>query len=580
MMMLKRSAIIFSLLLLAACAHVPRQEQNDAEDQDVISDPHEMVQEDDANLPHVELDPNLLYQFLIGEVAAQRGESEVAIRAYLDIANSTKDPRAAQRAAQLAFQARQYGRAAEALQLWLELEPDSNQAEEQLITALLASGDLEKARPYLEDILAKYPGKAGHTFLQTFSLLEKYPDKEGIYNLLLEITKPYPKVAEGHLMLGQAAAAINNLKVAKEEIHRARVLNPDSVMAVVIEAELYRREDATLALDSLAKFLKAHPDAGQVRLMYARVLLEQHKYEDSRKEFQKILDAHPGNADMAFTVAMLSLQLGDLDKAEAEFKQILDMGGKDENSVYYYLGQLEEARKDSDKALNYYRQVNGGEYDYAAHVRVVYLLYKSGKTEEAQDYLKTIDAQNNEQRVQKMLLGSQLLRDTGKPEEAYEMLNQGLKQLPDHPELLYETAMLAEQLGKHDVFETMMRKVIEIKSDSAQAYNALGYSMLDRNEHLQEGMELVEKANELEPNDAAIMDSVGWGHYRLGNYAKSLEYLRRAYDVIPDPEIAAHLGEVLWMQGDKEQARKVWGNAIKSHADNKLLQSVMKKFQP
>jgi len=160
------------------------------------------------------------------------------------------------------------------------------------------------------------------------------------------------------------------------------------------------------------------------------------------------------------------------------------------------------------------------------------------------------------------------------------VLTQGLEKMPNHPDLLYETAMLAEQLGKHDVFEQLMRKVIEVKPDHAQAYNALGYSLLDRNERVQEGMQLVEKANQLAPDDAGIIDSMGWGHYRMGNLVKSLEFLRRAYNANPDPEIAAHLGEVLWVQGVQEQAKKVWADALKSHPDNAVLQGTMKKFIP
>ena len=160
------------------------------------------------------------------------------------------------------------------------------------------------------------------------------------------------------------------------------------------------------------------------------------------------------------------------------------------------------------------------------------------------------------------------------------MLTQGLEKLPNHPDLLYDTAMLADQLGKHDAFEQMMRKVIEIKPDYAQAYNALGYSLLDRNERVPEAMLLVEKANQLAPDDAAIIDSLGWAHYRMGNLDKSLEFLHRAYSANPDPEIAAHLGEVLWVQGGKEQARKVWDDALKSHPENTVLQNTMKKFMP
>ncbi len=589
MMMLKRSAIIVSLLLLAACAHAPQQKvqavpseeaQEPQEEQEAMPNPHEEMAEEPADLPKIELNSQLLYEFLLGEVSSQRGNPEMATQIYLNLANSTRDPRVARRAAQLAFEARQPDKAVEALELWLKLEPTSDQAKQLLVTALLTEGRLQDARPYLVEMLAKFPDKAGHSLLQAYSLIEQNPDKEAVYNLMRDLSQPYPNVAESHLVLAQAAAANNNPKLALDEVHQARALNPESAMAVMIEAQLTRRDAPAQAINSLKQFLERHPDAVQVRLLYARVLLEQHKFVESQAEFQKVLNDHPENADLAFTVAMLSLQLGNLDRAEVELQQALDSGGKDANTVYYYLGQLEEAKKNDSQALQYYRKVEGGEYEYAARLRVVFLLFKANQLDEALDYLHHTEAQNNEQRVQLMLIESQLLRDSKQVEAAYRLLTQGLEKLPNHPELLYEAAMLAEQLGKHDVFEQLMRKVIQLKSDDAQAYNALGYSMLDRNEHLQEGMALVEKANKLAPDDAAILDSMGWGHYRLGDYPKSLEYLRRAYSVIPDPEIAAHLGEVLWMQGDKEQARKIWGEALKSHSDNAALQTVMKKFMP
>jgi tetratricopeptide (TPR) repeat protein len=289
---------------------------------------------------------------------------------------------------------------------------------------------------------------------------------------------------------------------------------------------------------------------------------------------------HPENGDLAFAVAMISLELGELDRAEKELMQALGKGKKDQSTLYYYLGQLNEAKKLDEVALQQYKQVVEGDYTYTARLRVAYLLGKANRLNEARDYLHQTPIQNNQQRVQVLLIEAQLLRDAKQVEEAYQVLTQGMEKLPNFPDLIYETAMLADQLAKHDAFEQLMRKVIEIKPDYAQAYNALGFSLLDRNERVAEAMQLVEKANQLAPDDAGIIDSVGWGHYRLGNLDKSIEFLRRAFNSNPDPEIAAHLGEVLWVQGVKDQANKVWGEALKSHPENAVLQNTIKKFTP
>jgi len=583
MMMLRRSAIILAFLVLAGCAHAPQQPAQPVtseEEPDSIENPHGEEPEEQAKLPNVDLNNQLLYDFLLGEVASQRGNPAMAAQIYLDLANTTRDPRVARRAGQLAFDAHQTDKAIEALDLWMQLDPNSQQAKQLLVTAMLTEGRLEEARPFLVEMLKRFPDKAGHTLLRTYSLVEQNPDKKAVFNLMRDLSAPYSGVSETHLVLAQAAASNNDLKLALDEAHQARSLNPESAMGLLLEAQLTKHDAPERALDSLKKFLETHPNAGQVRLFYARVLLEQHKFAESQAEFKKMLSMNPDNADLAFTVAMLSLQQGDLDRAEVELQHALDTVGNNASTVNYYLGQLEEAKKNDSLALEYYRKVDGGEYEYAARLRAAYLLFKSGKLDDARAYLRQTETQNNEQRVQLILLESQLLRDSKQAGAAYKLLDESLGKLPNSPELLYESAMLAEQIGKHDEFEQKLRKVIQLKSDSAQAYNALGYSMLDRNERLQEGMELVEKAIKLAPDDAAIMDSVGWGHYRLGDYAKSLEFLRRAYTVIPDPEIAAHLGEVLWVKGDQEQARKIWGDAIKSHSDNTLLQAVMKKFLP
>ena len=577
MMILKRSAIILPLLLVA-CAHAPQHAAMEPSEQDEAS--LHPVAEQPLNLPKLELTGKMLYEFLLGDVASQRGNPELATQVYMDLANATQDPRVARHAAQLAFDAHEMDKSVEALNLWLKLEPTSHQAKQLLTTVLLSGGKLEEARPYLAEILAANPEQAGQTFTQIYSLLARHPDKDAVFKLLHELAQPYPRVAEGHLVQAQVAVFAGKRESALEEVRQARALRPEWELAALIEVQLLQPESPQQALTLLHKYLADYPDAGEARLLYARTLLEQKQYAEARTEFQRLLGAHPESADLAFAVAMLSLEMGDLDSAESELRQALAKGKKDESTVYYYLGQLNEAKKHNEDALQNYRQVPDGEYAYAARLRVAYLLHKANKLEEAREYLHQTSVQNNQQRVQLLSIEAELLRDAKQPETAYQVLTQGLEKLPNHPDLLYETAMLADQLGKHDAFEQMLRKAIELKPDYAQAYNALGYSLLDRNERIPEAMQLVEKAIQLAPDDATIIDSVGWGHYRMGNLGKSLEFLRRAYNANPDPEIAAHLGEVLWVQGVKDQAKRVWGDALKSHPDSTVLQSTMKKFIP
>jgi tetratricopeptide (TPR) repeat protein len=578
----KRSAIILSLLL-AACAHAPGRIAAEQPASAVEPAPLAAVQQEEEaqpKLPNMELNGSMLYDFLLGEIAAQRGDQELAMQLYMDLANSTQDPRVARRAAQFALDARQMDKSVEALNLWLKLEPASHQAKQMLVVVLLSGGKIEEARPYLEQMLAAYPDRVGHTFTQVYSLLLRSHDREAVYHLLADLTQPYPRVAEGHMALAQAAAAAGKREEALKHVRQARILRPEWEMAAMFEAQLLQRESPQQASALLKDYLATYPDADDARLLYARMLLEQKQNSEARTQFQHLLGEHPESADLAYAVAMISLEMGELDRAESELRQALAKGKKDDGTVYYYLGRLNEEKQRDAEALQNYQQVKGGDYVYDARLRVAYLLFKAGKLEEAREYLHQTVAVNNQQRVQLWLVEAELLRDSKQIEAALQVLALGMEKLPNHPDLLYEAGMLDDQLGRHDQFEQMMRRVIEINPEHAQAYNALGYSMLDRNERIPEAMQLVEKAIQLAPDDAGIIDSVGWGYYRQGNLDKSLEYLRRAYSTDPDPEIGAHLGEVLWVHGEKDQAKKIWSEALKLHPDNEVLQAAMKKFVP
>jgi len=566
---------IFGSFLLTACAQAPARPTDEHP-----ADPHESLSEEAPVLPNIELSDELLYEFLLTEIASQRGNVALAVDGSLDLANKTHDPRLAMRATQLALQAGQLDKAIEALKIWRGVDPASPMAMRMYASVLLRSGRLDEARQELVTVLKADQANAGRIFYQIYQMLAPYLDKDEALKLMLELAQPYPRVSEAHWAVAQLAQASGDEKFALDEARQARRLRPEWDTAVSLEAFLLKKSAPQQGLDLLSSYLSDHPDAQEIRLQYARALLEQKQYKEARKQFQFLADENPDNPETAFAIALISLQLKDFKGAEDHLKQALDKGRKDQNTVRYYLGQLGEAKQSNDEAIGYYRQVNGGEYQFAAQIRIAYLLHKSGRFDEAIQQLRQIQPADNQQSVQLISVEAQILRETNRLSEAYLVMQHGLAKLPNDPDLLYGTAMLADMLGKPDVFEQLMRKLIKIQPDHAHAYNALGYGLLERNERIPEAMKLVEKALLLAPDDPAIMDSVGWGYYRSGKLDESVKMLRRAFAGSPDPEIAAHLGEVLWIRGDKTEARKVWQDSLKDNPDSAKLQAAIKKFMP
>jgi len=568
-------------LLLGACSHLPTPANSGSITPAAVlpvaaTEKHQATQA----LPNVSLDERMLYEFLLGDIALQRGRPELALQAYTDLAKSTRDPRVARRAAQLAFELRQMDKSLEAFLLWQELEPTATLPNQMLVSVMLSGGKLVEASPYVQRWLEAESKNVAEVFVQLHALLQRTSNKTAALEWLVEVAKPYPASAEAHWAVAQIASDANKKELALTEVRQARQLQPTWGMPVMLEAQLLMPTDPKKALASLFDFLRAQPARKEVRLFYARALLEQKNYVESRVQFQQLLAESPSNPELAFAIALLSLQMGELGRAEKELQDSLAQGKKDTDMVHYYLAQLNEAKKDDVMALAEYRLVHAGEYVFAARLREAYLLSKVAKLKEARAVLKAAPVSNNQQRVTVALIEAQLLRDAKQFEAAQQVLSDALGKLPNQPQLLFEAAMVADKLGKIDQFEQILRKLLQVAPEHAQAYNALGYSFLDRNVRIEEGMRLVQKAYQLEPNDAAITDSVGWGYYRLGKIDKSAEYLRKAFALNTDPEIAAHLGEVLWVQGNKDEAIKIWQNTLKDHPESTILRELLKKFVP
>jgi len=581
------AAMAIVVVVFAGCAATaPRQavvgeEAQDESDADASAGEAQALAPEPADrtaLPNQELTENLLYEFLLAEIAGQRGNAALSAQAYVDLAKRTRDPRIARRATEVALYARMNNAAIESATIWHETEPGSRPLQ-ALAGLLVAAGRYDEALPNLRKLLAGSANEPANGFTHLTRTLANAQDKQAALKLVHSLAADYPKLAESHLAVARAAVNAGDERLALEEARKAGQLRPDWEAPALLEAQLLQKSSVDQAASFLTAYLKRYPAARETRLAYARLLVAQKRFGEARAEFQKLMAGAPDGTEVAFAVALLSLQLKDYDAAEKYLRGLIESPYRDKDGVRLYLGQVAEERKNLPEALRWYAEVGEGEQYVQAQIRYAQVLAKQGKLDEARGRLQEAAAKDGQQRVQLVLAEAQLLRDANQPKTAFDLVGQALDRVPNNPELLYDYAMLAEKLERVDILEASLRKLIEIRPEHAHAYNALGYSLADRNQRLPEARELIEKALQLAPEDSFIIDSMGWVLYRMGKLKDSLGYLRRAFAGRPDPEIAAHLGEVLWAMGERAEAERVWGDATRESPDNETLANTIKRLK-
>jgi tetratricopeptide (TPR) repeat protein len=567
---------------LAACAQQPPTTEVPAPAPQAAQKPRVVVAKPEPAsppLPNVELSEELLYKLTLAEVALQRGQPHIAVQAYLELARETRDPRIAQRATEVAWNARFSSAALEAAGIWLQVDPGSAQARQVIAALLVSQTRIADAQPHLEKWLATSPDTVGQSFLQLNALLARHQDKPEVLKLMQALAQPYPGVPEARLAVAQAAWNAGNQQVALDEARTALKLNPEWEGAALFTAQVLQRRSSDEALRFLSDYLRDHPKARDVRLNYARLLVSTKNYPEARRQFEILVGEYPQNADVGMAVALLAMQASDYDAAETQLKRVLELNYNNPDLARFYLGQVNEERKRFDEALKWYGAITQGEQYIPAQTRYAGILARQGRLPEARKHLQDATASHPQLRVQLTQAEAQLLRDANAYQEAFDVLGQALAQMPDYPDLLYDHAMAAEKVNRLDILEANLRQLIKLRPDHAHAYNALGYTFADRNQRIDEAYRLIETALKLAPDDPFIQDSMGWVLYRMGRNQEGLDYLQRAFKQRPDAEIAAHLGEVLWALNQRDEAKKVWAEALKEHPDNELLRDTVKRFQ-
>ena len=517
-----------------------------------------------------------LYQLLVAEVAGYRGEYSTALEKYVDMALKTRDAGVAQRAAMLAVYLKRYEEALTTSKIWVEQEPDSIEARRYLSEQLLRIGDMEQAIVHMEAIKSL----GGLANFESFAYSAANMDDEGREVLLEAMSRmlaEYPGdeqlmfskavLLEQSGQLEEALQLANQLLVSKKDINVI-------VLKVNALKDLLRTDEALVFLESTLEELA---DKRRLRLIYARMLFEAERLVDAEKQYEQVHQQAPNDSDILFALALISMEQGKDESAKGYLNQMIRFNRR-ANEAHYYLGSIADKNDKIPQAISEYKMVGPGREYLAAQVRIAALLADQDRLDDARAHLENQRANNPDRYNRLVMIEGQLLSERGHEAEFFELLEMVIQKQPENVELLYFRAMTGQSLGRLDVLEQDLLRVIEIDPGNADAMNALGYTLADQTDRHDEALVLIERALEIKPNEAAFIDSLGWVQYRLENYKDAVTNLRKALLLFDNDEVAAHLGEVLWVSGEQQEARNVWQKALDARPDSDILKRVIKRF--
>lgn len=529
-----------------------------------------------AMAPPRDPEADLIYQVLAGEMAGQMGDLEQSVGFYLQAARLSEDPQVAERATRIAVYANLPQAALEAAQRWVVLAPDNLDAQQTVGLLYVRNHQPEAAVPHFETVIEKTRDVQGGGFVLVGALLARDADPEQAMETLHRLVELHPEDPAGHYTLANVALQAGDYSAAMAGAERALALDPTMTDAKVVRARAMLGEgQVEPALAEMTALLREHPRNTDLRLAYARMLVQAKRYDKAMAEFERVVTARPGDADLLYTVSLLAIELDRYGAAEKYLLRLLDTG-RHTNEAHYYLGRVAEHRHDYKMAIAWYVKVVDGEFALDAQVRVSVMLAKLGHLDKAREHLGQLREQvdDAQTRVRLYLAEGQLLRDQHQDQEAWDLYSRALLLYPGQPDLLYARALTAESLDRVDLLEADLHTVLEHDPENASALNALGYTLADRTDRYQEALGYITRAYELRPDDPAILDSMGWVQFRLGNYAEAEQYLRTAYEQFPDGEVAAHLVELLWATDRQAEARKLYKSAHAKDPDNQVLDEV------
>ncbi len=591
--------IVFALFLVSGCAttSTPIADEPALEVSEIepSAETEELVVAKEP--PNMALDAELLEQLMISNFASYAGDWDKAVSSALSAAQISQDFRLARLASILALRDESYAEVAAASELWYELDAENEDAYNTLVIGLVGSGKVEEAIIQFDQRFAEIQAQASETVnsdlatdgydanapldvhvRQIAGLLVRQGNSEAALAVVEHYVESEPDSAQVLLSSSYVANYFEEIEIAEEWLSKTLELRPNWDVAAQMYSNMLASQDRNEErLAYIRLYIEDNPTSVPIRIQYAAELARLEDYQGSLDIMQTVITDDPENSDAILYTAAISQQLDQTELTEQLYEQVLTLEPNN-NRALWALGVLAADQEEYRKAEAYYERIGRGENYFSAQIQIANMRYETRGLTSAINYLRLIDPRTEGEYIQISLTRHYLLLQDNEYEDAFGYINDSLVYLPDNVDMLYARALVAAELKQMTVVESDLRSIISRFPDHSNALNALGYTLADQTDRYQEAEELIARALELEPDEGHILDSMGWVLYRQGDYEGAIEHLKRAFEVMPEVEVATHLGEVYWENGQQQEAHDIWAKAYALDAGNKLLLETLERY--
>ena len=574
-----KSALLFGTCLLglslSGCAFL--QDNQESQSTSSPDDATASSAEPSADIRYADFEPEELYLLLSGEIAAQRGRFDVTLVNYMKAAQQSRDLGVIERTMRIAQSLNADNAQQKLAALWLEVAPDNMQAHRISAIQAVKKNELETALGHMEKIM-DLGGDADFDSLAAMAGNLPPEQQQELLDLYQQLEQRHPDNPELQYSIALLLKVTGEPQQALAKLEPLLDSKPDFQPALILKGDLlYQTNQKQQALDHLRANTRQFPDNRQMGTLYGRMLIGEGELQTAQNEFRRLVNRFPDVPGLRLSYALVALENDQIALAEEELTRLIEQGHHSDEA-HYYLGRIADEENENEQAIGYYRNVEKGNYFFPALARASELMAEQGELDEALADIREIRKNNPDQDENFRLLEINLLLDRDHDERALQAANEALESFPGNVRIRYARAMLLDSMDKPEQAEADLRTIIEEQPDNAVALNALGYILTTRTDRLDEARDYIERALAIDPENPAILDSMGWVLYLQGNTDESLSYLSRAWEAYADPEVAAHYGEALWQTGNQEQARSIWREGFEQDPDHPILTETVERL--